>query len=116
MLVMLGVAIGMGVYVRWPYFVAADALDRASGDKTFAAWPAVREALVNSKSFRDTAPYVRQLQVTPPSSTVRARVARQSVKVSTGVFHSWEVFISGDGKSWNVEEVFSKDWTADLKF
>lgn len=116
MLAMLAVALGLGVYLRWPYYVAGRALDRAEGDKTFASWPAVRTALVNSKSFRDIAPHVRQFHVYTPSQTVRARVARQSVRVSTGVFHSWEVFISGDGRSWSVDEVFSKDWTAELRF
>ena len=116
MLVMIGAALGLGAYTRWPYYVAGQALDRASGNTSFAAWPVVREALVNSKSFRELAPQVKQLQVFPPGRTVRAGIVRTSVKISTGVFHSWEVFVSGDAKSWSVEEVFSKDWTAEMKF
>jgi len=116
MLVMIGAALGLGVYTRWPYHVAGEVLDRADGDKSFAAWPAVRDALVNSKSFRERAPQLRRLVVNAPIELVRANVVRKSVNISTGAFSSWQVFYSSDGNSWSVEEVFSKDWSADMKF
>lgn len=34
MVAMVIAAVGIGVYVRWPYYLAGRALDRAHGDKT----------------------------------------------------------------------------------
>jgi hypothetical protein len=52
---MLVVAAALGVYMRWPYYLAGKALDRAAGDTSFAAWPAVRLALIHDRVFRDSA-------------------------------------------------------------
>ena len=49
-MILAGVAIG--VYVRWPYYVAGRALDAAEGDKSFNEWPLVRVSLINDSSFR----------------------------------------------------------------
>ena len=49
------VAVGMGAYIRLPYYYAGKALDQAAGDKSFPAWPVVRDALIYSESFRDDA-------------------------------------------------------------
>ena len=45
-------AVGIGIYIRWPYYLAATALDNASGDKSFPAWPVVRAALIYNEAFR----------------------------------------------------------------
>ena len=45
-------AVAMGAYIRMPYYLAATALDEASGDKSFPAWPVVRDALIYNETFR----------------------------------------------------------------
>ena len=51
---MVVVTVGIGIYIRWPYYRAGQVLDHANGDKSFRAWPAVREALINNDSFRNS--------------------------------------------------------------
>ena len=45
-------SIAIGLYVRWPYYIAAAHLDAAEGDKSFAEWPMVRNALIQDEGFR----------------------------------------------------------------
>ena len=52
---MLLAGVGIGVYIRLPYYRAAKALDEAAGDATFDGWPAVRQALIYNRGFRDAA-------------------------------------------------------------
>lgn len=62
MVMMLIATAGIGVYVRWPYYLANRALENASGDTSIPTWSIVREALVNEATFRERVCY---------SSTVR---------------------------------------------
>ena len=51
--VVLGVA--LNVALRWPYYVAAKALDATAGEKSYSAWSTVRSALINDPDFRKRA-------------------------------------------------------------
>ena len=53
-------AVALGVYIRWPYYCAEEILDHAGGNKSFAAWPEFRAALMNDAEFRAWAVEARQ--------------------------------------------------------
>ena len=51
-LAMVIAAVGIGVYIRWPYYGAERALDNAVQKTAFAKWPLVRNALIHDGDFR----------------------------------------------------------------
>jgi hypothetical protein len=49
---MLIAAVGIGVWVWWPYYRAGRALDTAVQNPAFARWAIVRNALIQDEEFR----------------------------------------------------------------
>jgi len=52
---MLITAVGIGVWLRWPYYRASRALDAAVQNPQFEKWQLIRSALIQDEEFREEA-------------------------------------------------------------
>ena len=91
-------AVALGIYIRYPYYRSAKALDEAEGDKSSPGWALVRESLINDQEFRETVD--SQIPLTVSSTEQPAKVF-----FVYGMSKVWRIKISVENGQWKVNEL-----------
>ena len=94
---MLLAGVGIGVYIRLPYYRAAKALDEAEGEKSSPGWQIVRTALINNGNFRESVRSQVPLRVAAPADSDEFYVF--------GMSKVWRINASVENGVWKIHEL-----------
>lgn len=89
----------LGIYIRRPYYLAEQKLDAAmDGKKAFPGWPAVKNALIDCDSFRETAATSETPFFVSPPEQIHGSAYCRVECLQCGI--SWAIEVEEQGGNW----------------